>query len=76
VQRVVLSLEESPDLDGTSLEALSDFAAWLQARGVELRMARLKDDARELLLSAALPQLPAHTLDHWSVADAVDADGT
>jgi MFS superfamily sulfate permease-like transporter len=71
LQRVILSLEESPDLDSTALEALADFASWLQARGVPLRVARLKEDARELLLCAALPQLPAHTLNYWSVEDAV-----
>lgn len=72
LHRVVLSLEESPDLDSTSLESLADFATWLQARGVLLRLARLKDDSREVLLRAALPQLPADTLDDFSVADAVD----
>ena len=73
LRRVILSLEESPDLDSTSLEALADFATWLQARHVVLRVARLKDAARELLLCAALPQLPANALDYWSVADAVGA---
>ena len=74
LRRVVLSLEESPDLDSTALEALADFAAWLQARGIALRVARLKDDARELLLRAELPQLPAESLDDWSVDDAVSAE--
>ncbi|HTA65270.1 MAG TPA: SulP family inorganic anion transporter [Xanthomonadaceae bacterium] len=73
LQRVILSLEESPDLDSTSLEALADFATWLQARGILMRVARLKDDTRELLLSAALPQLPAAGLNFWSVEDAASA---
>ncbi|MBS0458400.1 MAG: SulP family inorganic anion transporter [Proteobacteria bacterium] len=73
LRSVVLSLEESPDLDGTALEALADFAAWLQGRGLLLRAARLKDDTREVLLRAALPQLPTETLDDWSVDDAVKA---
>lgn len=70
---LVLSLEESPDLDGTTLEALADFAAWLAARGIVLRVARLKDAVRALLLRAALPQLPPQALDYWSVEDAVEA---
>jgi len=70
---VVLSLEESPDLDSTSLEALADFAAWLQARGLGLRVARVKDDARDVLRRAAIAQLPAETLEDWSVDDAVNA---
>ncbi len=74
LRRVILSLEESPDLDGTALEALSDFATWLQARDIVLRVARLKDDTRELLLRAGLPQLPAGALEYWSVEDAVVAE--
>jgi MFS superfamily sulfate permease-like transporter len=69
---VVLSLEESPDLDGTSLEVLREFCAWLQARGVTIRVARLKDDARDALAHANLAQLPAASaLDYSSVDDAV-----
>ncbi|OOG48721.1 SulP family inorganic anion transporter [Rhodanobacter sp. C01] len=70
---VVLSLEESPDLDSTALEALADFAAWLGARGIALRVARLKDAVRALLLRAALPQLMPQALDFWSVEDAAKA---
>ncbi|NCT69082.1 MAG: SulP family inorganic anion transporter [Rhodanobacteraceae bacterium] len=67
---VILSLEESPDLDGSTLEALADFARWLADRGQWLRVTRLKDRARDVLLRAALPQLPPEALDYWSVADA------
>jgi hypothetical protein len=38
-----------------------------------LRVARLKDAVRELLLRAALPQLPPQALDFWSVEDAAMA---
>lgn len=68
---VVLSLEESPTLDSTSLESLAEFAEWLSARRIELRVARLKDASRDVLLRARLPQLPAATLDYASVDDAV-----
>jgi SulP family sulfate permease len=67
---VVLSLEESSDLDSTALESLADFATWLGARDIPLRVARLKDAVRELLLRAALPQLLPQALDFWSVQDA------
>ena len=70
---VVLSLEESPDLDSTALEALADFATWLGTRDIMLRVARLKDAVRELLLRAALPQLLPQALDYWSVEDAARA---
>jgi sulfate permease, SulP family len=71
LRRVILSLEESADLDGTALESLGDFATWLDARGIELRVARLKDAARDALSRMALPQLPPQALDDWSVEDAV-----
>ncbi|KZC16677.1 MULTISPECIES: SulP family inorganic anion transporter [unclassified Rhodanobacter] len=76
IRVVVLSLEESPDLDGTTVEALADFAAWLEARGIALRVARLKDAVHALLLRAALPQLPPAALAYWSVADAAKPPAT
>ena len=68
---LVLSLEESPDLDSTALEALSEFCTWFSARGGELRVARLKEQARDALTRARLPQLQAGALDYSSVDDAV-----
>ncbi len=68
---LVLSLEESPDLDSTALEALGEFCGWFARRGGELRIARLKDTAREALLLARVAQLHAGTLDYSSVDDAV-----
>jgi sulfate permease, SulP family len=73
LHRVILSLEESSDLDGTALESLGEFATWLDARGIELRVARLKNAARDALSRMALPQLPPQALDDWSVEDAVSA---
>ena len=74
VKLVVLSLEESPDLDASSLECLAEFSAWLARRHVELRLARLKDRARDALLRAELLQLPAASLEYSSVDDAVTGD--
>jgi sulfate permease, SulP family len=68
---VVLSLEESPDLDGTSLEVLGELCSWLAGRGVELRLARLKDPARDALVRSNLRHLPADALHYASVDDAV-----
>ncbi len=76
VKLVVLSLEESPDLDGSSLESLAEFSAWLAKRHVELRLARLKDRAREALLRAEIVQLPAASLEYSSVDDAVGGNAT
>jgi len=68
---LVLSLEESPDLDSTSIESLSELADWLSDRSVELRLARLKDAAHDVLLRAQLKQLPSSALEYASVDDAV-----
>jgi SulP family sulfate permease len=76
VKLVVLSLEESPDLDGSSLESLSEFSTWLAQRHVELRLARLKDNARDALLRANFVQLPAASLEYSSVDDAVSGNAT
>ena len=73
LKQVILSLEESPDLDSTALEALGDFSSWLQAQHIGLRVARLKDETRDLLLRADLPQLSPQALNNWSVEDAVSA---
>lgn len=71
---VVLSLEESADLDSTALEALNELSLWLAARQVELRVARLKDASRDALLRANLAQLPESALDYSSVDDAVSGN--
>jgi MFS superfamily sulfate permease-like transporter len=71
---LVLSLEESPNLDSTSIESLGELADWLSARSVELRLARLKDAAHDVLLRAQLSRLPAPALDYASVDDAVRAE--
>ncbi|HYM41663.1 MAG TPA: SulP family inorganic anion transporter [Steroidobacteraceae bacterium] len=68
---VVLNLEESPDLDSTALETLAEFCGWLSARGIELRVARLRRTVRDALLRAQLSLLPTSTLDYSSVDDAV-----
>jgi MFS superfamily sulfate permease-like transporter len=68
---LVLSLEESPDLDGTSLEALAELCVWLSRHGVELRLARLKDSARDALTRANIAHLSGEALHYASVDDAV-----
>ena len=68
---VVLSLEESPDLDGSTLEALAGFSATLQAAGKQLVLARLKMQAREVLMRSHLPGLSENVLLDLSVDSAV-----
>ncbi len=68
---VVLSLEESADLDATSIEALCDFAAQVRQRGVPLVLARVKDPVRDVLDRVHADTLPAVQYAAWSVDDAV-----
>lgn len=70
---VVLSLEESSDLDSTSFECLLELSASLNARGQQLVLARVKDQVR-LLLQQLDPQgLGNSDRLFWSVADAAES---
>jgi MFS superfamily sulfate permease-like transporter len=71
---LVLSLEETPDLDGTSIEALTAFAAALAQAGVALVLARLKDPVLALL-ETAQAQAGGAVLEAGSVDDAVQRLG-
>ena len=71
LRAVILSLEESPDLDSSSIDALADFAELYRQSGVRLHLTRVKDPARDVLRRADLPQLPASSYSAWSVDDAV-----
>lgn len=66
---VVLSLEESDDLDSTAAEALGEFRRTLATRQCRLILARTHDRARAVLAAAGLADL-AHDAT-FSVADAV-----
>ncbi|RAI63562.1 hypothetical protein DOZ80_28520 [Pseudomonas fluorescens] len=57
IHSVILSLEESPDLDGTSIEALQEFFVRVHQDGKRLTLARLKDSAQTAL--ATLPEVQA-----------------
>jgi MFS superfamily sulfate permease-like transporter len=71
MRAVVLSLEESYDLDSTALDALIEFDEAMARGGFWVQLARLHDRARDLIIAAG------HTdLDHrssYSVDDAICA---
>lgn len=71
LRAVVLSLEESPDLDSTSIEALAELATQLANLGVRLKLARAKDAVRELLDRVQIAGLGPEDYAAWSVDDAV-----
>src|SRR5262249_55717873 len=66
----VLSLEETPDLDGTTIEALAAFASEQAAAGRATVFARLKDPVLALLQEAIGAQGET-LLEAGSVDDAV-----
>lgn len=67
--RVVISLEESNDLDSTAIDALAEFARSLGAAGKSVILARCHDRVRDVLEAAGLGDLAARST--FSVADAV-----
>ena len=71
VRVVVLSLEESYDIDSTALEVLLEADERLRAAGRVLRLARARDPLRDLLRAAGADDLVARA--SYSVDDAVTA---
>ena len=72
VRFVILSLEESSDLDSTAAECLLELYQRLKDNGQQLILARVKGAVRELLASLAPDQLSSPASMFWSVADAVE----
>ena len=70
---VILSLEESADLDSTAVDCLMELRHSLQAAGKTLLLARAKTTVRALLLRVDPQGLGHGTQLFWSVADAVAA---
>ena len=70
---VVLSLEESYDLDSSAIDVLGETAIRLQARSQHLIFGRLKDPVRELLEKAGEPLASLAIQGQRSVAEAVKA---
>ena len=70
---VILSLEESSDLDSTALECLIELDQRLLAAGKMLVLTRVKDPVRELLGRCHPKGLGGPDRWFWSVADAVQA---
>jgi MFS superfamily sulfate permease-like transporter len=68
---VILSLEETFDLDSTSIEALTAFFTWTAARNQRLVLARLKPPVQNLLGQVVRPGPAAPVLSGLSVDDAV-----
>jgi len=70
---VILSLEESPDLDSAALDALIECQARLKTTQRVLLLARSKENIRDLLRVAGAGELASDASCFWSVADAFAA---
>jgi MFS superfamily sulfate permease-like transporter len=68
---VILSLEESPDLDSTSVEALRDFTNTMHERGRQVMLCRLKDSPLNFLKRVQVLSLPDWAMSGLSVDEAV-----
>ncbi|WP_296229003.1 SulP family inorganic anion transporter [Ralstonia sp. UBA689] len=73
---VMLSLEESPDVDGSAIEALRIFAAECAARGLQLMFVRLKPRALTALQRATDDTLRPEMLHELSVDECVQSLAT
>jgi anti-anti-sigma regulatory factor len=71
VHTLILSLEESSDLDSTALECLQELDARLAQAGVSLVLSRVKDRVRGLLQRCDPNGLGEPGRLQYSVADAV-----
>ncbi|MBN8807542.1 MAG: SulP family inorganic anion transporter [Sphingomonas sp.] len=71
IHGIVLSLEESYDLDSTALDALIAFDQAMTKAGLRVQLARLHDRARDLLAAAGETDLDQRS--SYSVDDAVIA---
>jgi len=69
MRAVVLSLEESYDLDSTALDALIEFDRTMSRGGFRVQLARLHDRARDLIVAAGGTDLDARS--SYSVDDAI-----
>jgi len=68
---LVLSLEESYDLDSTALDALIEFDCAMARNGFRVQLARLHDRARDLIVAAGDSDLARRS--SYSVDDAICA---
>ncbi|CAM5764577.1 sulfate permease [Labrys miyagiensis] len=73
LRAVILSLEDSADMDSTALDSLIEFEGVLRSKGKTLYLARLKDDARIGLVRAGAEALAGPQRCFWSVWDAYEA---
>ncbi len=71
IHTILLSLEESPDLDSSSVESLNDFCLAQTKAGKRVVFARVKDAAQTVLARANLPSMPVSREWGLSVDDAV-----
>ncbi|MNL76994.1 hypothetical protein D3C87_2030600 [compost metagenome] len=68
-------MEETPDIDGSTIEALHTFASEVAANGQRLLLVRLKPPVLAVLTRAASETLPRESLHELSVDECVRSLG-
>jgi MFS superfamily sulfate permease-like transporter len=76
IKTVILSLEDSPDLDSTALDALMEADTKLAKLGRRLLLARIREHIRDTLRAAGGADLASDSRSFHSVADAFAAAGS
>ncbi|RJX30158.1 MAG: SulP family inorganic anion transporter [Oxalobacter sp.] len=71
VHAVVLSLEQTTNLDSVVLEGLRDLTVYTTSLGKRLVLARVKDDVYQVLQHSIVPSQPTLGISRLSVAHAV-----
>ena len=69
LRAIVLSLEESSDMDSTAVDALMEFDSAMHLAGIRLQFARVHDSVRDLMATAGVADLANRC--SFSVDDAV-----
>ena len=72
IHGIILSLEQTSDLDGTSLEAIREFVRAVEETGEQLVLTRVKNEAYEALERAVMPEFPNLVVSRLSVSHAVN----
>jgi sulfate permease, SulP family len=73
VHTIILSLEESPDVDGTTIEALQQFITQIRNRNLQVILARVKDRVLRVLTIARLEGLDVAYISTSSIAATIES---
>ena len=65
---VLISMEETPYLDGTSIEVIQNFADEVQSTGIQVQLCRVRNQVKKILLRANNRNLNMRQISTRSIA--------